>query len=67
MKHRQSDPVPVAAAKADISRATAYRLAKEGKLPSQKASPRGRRRPDPLRIGNRSVGIGSSAKGGSLR
>lgn len=48
MKHRQSDPVPVAAAKTGISRATAYRLVKEGKLPSQKAAPRGRRRPDPL-------------------
>jgi len=48
MKHRQNDPVPVAAAKAGISRATAYRLAKEGKLPSQDAEPRGRRRPDPL-------------------
>ncbi len=48
MKHRQSDPLPVAAAKAGISRATAYRLLKDGKLPSQKAEPRGRRRPDPL-------------------
>ena len=34
MKHRQSDPAPVAAAKAGISRATAYRLLKGGKLPS---------------------------------
>ena len=48
MKHRQSDPLPVAAAKARISRATAYRLLKDGKLPSQKGEPRGRRRPDPL-------------------
>ena len=48
MKHRQSDPVPLAAAKAGISRATAYRLLKDGKLPSQKTEPRGRRRPDPL-------------------
>jgi hypothetical protein len=48
MKHRQSDPLPVAAAKAGISRATAYRLLKDGKLPSQKAEPRSRRRPDPL-------------------
>lgn len=48
MKYRQNDPVPVAAAKAGISRATAYRLRKDGKLPSQKAEPRSRRRPDPL-------------------
>ena len=48
MKHRQSDPLPVAAAKASISRATAYRLLKDGRLPSQRAEPRGRRRPDPL-------------------
>jgi len=48
MKHRQSDPLPLAAAKAGISRATAYRLPKDGRLPSQKAEPRGRRRPDPL-------------------
>ena len=48
MKHRQSDPVPVPAAKAGIGRATAYRLLKDGKLPSQTAEPRGRRRPDPL-------------------
>lgn len=31
-----------------MGRATAYRLLKEGKLPSQKAEPRTRRRPDPL-------------------
>ena len=48
MKHRQSDTLPVAAAKAGISRATAYRLLKDGRLPSQRAEPRGRRRPDPL-------------------
>jgi AcrR family transcriptional regulator len=48
MKHRQNDPVSVAAAKAGISRATAYRLFKDGKLPSQRGEPRERRRPDPL-------------------
>src|SRR4029077_17769829 len=44
---RQTNPTAVAAAKASISIATAYRLEKDPKLPSQKA-PRGRRRPDPL-------------------
>jgi hypothetical protein len=48
MKFRQDHPIEVAAAKADISRATGYRIAQDPRLPSQKASPRGRRRPDPL-------------------
>jgi len=48
MKYRQDNPAPVAAARTGVSRATAYRLLKEGKLPSQKSEPRGRRRPDPL-------------------
>lgn len=48
MKLRQDHPLEVAAAKADISRATGYRIAQDPRLPSQKAQPRGRRRPDPL-------------------
>ncbi len=36
------------AAKASISTATAYRIEKDPRLPSQKKAPRGRRRPDPL-------------------
>src|SRR4051812_30455396 len=47
MKFRQTNPTAVAAAKASIGIATAYRIEKDPKLPSQKA-PRGRRRPDPL-------------------
>ncbi len=35
MKYRQTHSVEVAAAKASISRATAYRLDKEVQLPSQ--------------------------------
>lgn len=48
MKYRQTHSVEVAAAKASIGRATAYRLDKEVHLPSQSKAPRGRRRPDPL-------------------
>lgn len=48
MKYRQTHSVEVAAAKASISRATAYRLSKETRLPSQGKASRGRRRPDPL-------------------
>jgi len=48
MKLRQTHPIEVAAAKADISRATGYRIAQDPRLPSQKAQPRQRRRPDPL-------------------
>lgn len=48
MKLRQNHPVETAAAKADISRATGYRIAQDPRLPSQKAQPRTRRRPDPL-------------------
>lgn len=47
MKFRQTNRTAVAAAKASISIATAYRIEKDPMLPSQKA-PRGRRRPDPL-------------------
>jgi transposase InsO family protein len=48
MKLRLSDSVPVAATKAGFSPATAYRIEQDDRLPSQKAAPRGRRRPDPL-------------------
>jgi hypothetical protein len=48
MKLRQDHPIEVAAAKADISRATGYRIAQDPRLPSQKTRPRERRRPDPL-------------------
>lgn len=48
MRYRQSDDVPLAAAKAGFSTATAYRLTQDPRLPSQKTAPRGRRRPDPL-------------------
>lgn len=48
MKLRQDHPIEVAAAKADISRATGYRIAQDPRLPSQKTPPRERRRPDPL-------------------
>ena len=48
MKLRQTNATTVAAAKASISIATAYRIEKDPRLPSQKSAPRGRRRPDPL-------------------
>ncbi len=48
MKYRQTHSIEVAAAKASISRATAFRIEKEQRLPSQSKPPRGRRRPDPL-------------------
>lgn len=48
MKFRQTNTTAVAAAKASISIATAYRLEKDSRLPSQKKAPRERRRPDPL-------------------
>lgn len=48
MKLRQDHPIEVAAAKADISRATGYRIAQDPRLPSQTVEPRERRRPDPL-------------------
>ena len=40
--------VPMAAAKAGFSTATAYRIEGDPRLPSQKEKPRERRRPDPL-------------------
>jgi hypothetical protein len=48
MKFRQIHSTSVAAAKASISVATAYRIEKDPRLPSQKREPRGRRRADPL-------------------
>ena len=48
MKLRQNNTTEVAAAKASISRATAYRIENDPRLPSQKKQPRSRRRPDPL-------------------
>jgi transposase InsO family protein len=48
MKHRATDPIPVAAARAGFSAATGYRIAQDPRLPSEKRAPRERRRPDPL-------------------
>lgn len=48
MKFRQTNSTAVAAAKASISLATAYRLEADPRLPSLKKPSRGRRRPDPL-------------------
>ena len=48
MKHRLTESVAVAAAKAAISVASAYRIENDRRLPSQKQIPRGRRRADPL-------------------
>jgi len=48
MKFRQTNTTAIAAAKASISIATAYRLEKDSRLPSQKKARRERRRPDPL-------------------
>src|SRR5205085_3776210 len=48
MKSRQSNVPAIAAAKAGFSTASAYRIEADPRLPSQKKTPRGRRRPDPL-------------------
>ena len=48
MKLRQDHPIETAAAKAGMSRATAYRIVQDPRLPSQKTPAKGRRRPDPL-------------------
>lgn len=48
MKSRVHDSPSVAAAKTGISLSTAYRIEQDPRLPSQKKTPRGRRRPDPL-------------------
>ncbi len=48
MKFRQTDGPAIAAAKSGFSTANGYRLGVDGRMPSQKTQPRGRRRPDPL-------------------
>ena len=48
MKSRQTSSPAVASAKAGFSRATAYRIEADLRLPSQKKPPRESRRPDPL-------------------
>jgi hypothetical protein len=48
MSFRQAETPTIAAAKAGFSAATAYRIEQDLRLPSQKRSPRGRRRQDPL-------------------
>ena len=48
MKSRLTESKPAAAAQAAMSLASAYRIENDPRLPSQKALPRGRRRPDPL-------------------
>ncbi len=48
MTYRKTESAPVAAAKASFSAATGYRIENDPRLPSQKKSPRMRRRPDPL-------------------
>ena len=48
MKLRATDSPTVAAVRAAISLASAYRIESDPRLPSQKKAPRGRRRPDPL-------------------
>src|ERR1700694_3980491 len=48
MKSRLTEKKPAAAAQAAMSLKTAYRIENDPRLPSQKAAPRGRRRPDPL-------------------
>jgi hypothetical protein len=48
MNHRQTFSPETAAAKAGFSTASAYRIEKDPRPPSQKKAPRGRRRPDPL-------------------
>jgi transposase InsO family protein len=48
MKFRATNPPTVAAARAAISVASAYRIESDARLPSQKKPARGRRRPDPL-------------------
>jgi len=48
MKFRKTVPAPSRRRKAGFSPATAYRLEKGSRLPSEAKAPRGRRRPDPL-------------------
>ena len=46
MKFRKTETIAVAAAKASISAATAYRIERDPRLPTAKKEPRERRRPD---------------------
>src|SRR6202158_1217141 len=48
MSYLQSNKTSIAAAKSGFSKATAYRIEDDPRLPSQKKAPRSRRRPDPL-------------------
>jgi hypothetical protein len=48
MSYRQTHEAAIAAAKSGFSKATAYRIEDDPRLPSQKKAPRSRRRPDPL-------------------
>ncbi|GAB7552716.1 hypothetical protein NRB_22220 [Novosphingobium sp. 11B] len=48
MTNRCYDPVALAAAKAGFSPATGYRVLQDTRLPSQRQTPRSRRRPEPL-------------------
>jgi hypothetical protein len=48
MIYRQTHEAAIAAAKSGFSKATAYRIEDDPRLPSQKKAPRTRRRPDPL-------------------
>jgi hypothetical protein len=48
MKSRHTNGPAIAAAKAGLSTATAYRIEADPRLPSRKNKSRGRRRPDPL-------------------
>lgn len=48
MKLKKTNTTATAAARASISIATAYRIENDPRLPSQKKTPRGRRRADPL-------------------
>ena len=48
MKLKQTIAVPIAAARAGFSTASAYRINEDPRLPSQRKRPRERRRPDPL-------------------
>jgi hypothetical protein len=48
MTNRRNDPVALAAAKAGFSPASGYRILQDARLPSQRQTPRSRRRPDPL-------------------
>jgi len=48
MSNRRKHSSAIAGAKAGFSASTAYRCEKDPRLPSQKKTPRERRRPDPL-------------------